>query len=71
MVDSTYMTPYLQRPIELGADVVVHSATKYLNGHGDVIAGFVVGKNKEFMDQVRFVGLKDMTGATLDLLNHT
>ena len=65
VVDSTYMTPYLQRPIELGADVIVHSATKYLNGHGDVIAGFVVGKNKEFMDQVRFVGLKDMTGATL------
>ena len=65
VVDNTYMTPYLQRPIELGADVVVHSATKYLNGHGDVIAGFVVGKNKEFMDQVRFVGLKDMTGATL------
>ncbi len=64
VVDNTYMTPYLQKPLSLGADVVVHSATKYLNGHGDVIAGFVVGK-KEFMDQVRFVGLKDMTGATL------
>ena len=64
VVDNTYMTPYLQKPLALGADVVVHSATKYLNGHGDVIAGFVVGK-KEFMDQVRFVGLKDMTGATL------
>jgi len=64
VVDNTYMTPYLQRPLSMGADVVVHSATKYLNGHGDVIAGFVVGK-KEFMDQVRFVGLKDMTGATL------
>ena len=64
VVDNTYMTPYLQRPLSLGADVVVHSATKYLNGHGDVIAGFVVGK-KDFMDQVRFVGLKDMTGATL------
>lgn len=64
VVDNTYMTPYLQRPLDLGADVVVHSATKYLNGHGDVIAGFVVGK-KEFIDQVRFVGVKDMTGSTL------
>ncbi len=64
VVDNTFMTPYLQRPIELGADVVVHSATKYLNGHGDVIAGFVVGK-KEFIDQVRFFGIKDMTGAVL------
>lgn len=63
-VDNTYCTPYLQQPLALGADVVVHSATKYLNGHGDVIAGFVVGK-KEFIDQVRFVGLKDMTGAVL------
>lgn len=62
MVDNTYMTPYLQRPIELGADIVVHSSTKYLNGHGDVIAGFVVG-NKEFIDQVRFIGVKDMTGS--------
>ena len=41
--DNTFATPFLQRPLELGADVVVHSATKYLNGHGDVIAGFVVG----------------------------
>ncbi len=64
IVDNTYMTPYLQRPIDLGADVIIHSATKYLNGHGDVIAGFVVGK-KEFIDQVRFVGVKDMTGSTL------
>lgn len=62
MVDNTYMTPYLQRPIELGADIVVHSSTKYLNGHGDVIAGFVVG-TKEFIDQVRLVGVKDMTGS--------
>lgn len=62
IVDNTYMTPYLQRPIELGADIVVHSATKYLNGHGDVIAGFVAG-TKEYIDQVRFVGVKDMTGS--------
>lgn len=47
IVDNTFMTPYLQRPLELGADVVVHSATKYLNGHGDVIAGFIAGKSKD------------------------
>ncbi|HLQ98309.1 MAG TPA: aminotransferase class I/II-fold pyridoxal phosphate-dependent enzyme [Candidatus Dormibacteraeota bacterium] len=43
IVDNTFMTPYLQKPIDLGADIVVHSATKYLNGHGDVVAGFVCG----------------------------
>ncbi|CEP50193.1 methionine gamma-lyase [[Clostridium] sordellii] len=64
MVDNTFCTPYIQRPLEWGADVVVHSATKYLNGHGDVIAGFVVGK-KEFIDQVRLFGVKDMTGSVL------
>ena len=64
MVDNTFSTPYTQRPIEMGADVVIHSATKFLNGHGDVIAGFVAGK-KEFIDAVRFFGIKDMTGATL------
>lgn len=64
VVDNTYCTPYLQRPIDLGADVVVHSATKYLNGHGDVIAGFAAGK-KEFIDLVRLVGIKDMTGSVL------
>lgn len=52
IVDNTFMTPYLQRPLALGADVVVHSATKYLNGHGDVIAGFVVGR-REVVDFVR------------------
>ena len=43
MVDNTYMTPYFQQPLSLGADVVVHSATKYLNGHGDTIGGVIVG----------------------------
>lgn len=62
--DNTFASPYLQRPLELGADVVVHSATKYLNGHGDVIAGFVIGK-ADFMQEVRFFGLKDMTGAVI------
>ncbi|WP_371367595.1 L-methionine gamma-lyase [Sporomusa rhizae] len=67
-VDNTFCTPYIQKPLELGADVVVYSATKYLNGHGDVIAGFAVGK-KEFIDQVKFFGLKDMTGAVLSPFN--
>ncbi len=64
MVDNTFATPFITRPIELGADVVVHSATKYLNGHGDVIAGFVCG-TKEYITQVRLVGVKDLTGACL------
>lgn len=64
IVDNTFCSPYLQRPLELGADVVVHSATKYLNGHGDVLAGFVCGK-ADFVQQVRLYGLKDMTGAVL------
>ncbi|MBW9146772.1 methionine gamma-lyase [Clostridium sp. CM027] len=64
MVDNTFSTPYIQRPLELGADVVVHSGTKFLNGHGDVIAGFVIG-SKVFIDEVRLFGVKDMTGACL------
>ncbi len=64
VVDNTYSSPVLTRPIELGADIVVHSATKYLGGHGDLIAGIAVG-NAEDMLQVRLVGLKDMTGAVL------
>lgn len=63
--DNTFASPALQNPLKLGADVVVHSATKYLNGHGDVVAGFVVGK-ADFIGEVRMFGLKDMTGAVLD-----
>lgn len=63
--DNTFASPALQNPLSLGADVVVHSATKYLNGHGDVVAGFVVGK-ADFITQVRLFGLKDMTGAVMD-----
>lgn len=62
--DNTFASPALQNPLSLGADVVVHSATKYLNGHGDVIAGFVVG-SAEFITRVKMFGLKDMTGSTL------
>ncbi|NLY19782.1 MAG: methionine gamma-lyase, partial [Tissierellia bacterium] len=64
IVDNTFCTPYLQRPLELGADAVVHSATKYLNGHGDVLAGFIVGST-EFMTEARLVGIKDMTGSNM------
>lgn len=64
MVDNTFCTPYIQRPLEFGADVVIHSGTKFLNGHGDVISGFVVGSG-EFIKNVRLFGVKDMTGASL------
>lgn len=68
VVDNTYATPVLTRPLALGADIVVHSATKYLGGHGDLLAGIAVG-NAEDMQAVRLVGLKDMTGAVLAPLN--
>ena len=64
MVDNTFSTPYINRPLEHGADIVVHSATKYLNGHGDVIAGFVAGK-ADYIKDVRLIGIKDLTGASL------
>ena len=64
VVDNTFATPFLQNPIKQGADLVVHSATKYLNGHGDVIAGFVAGKLDHIL-QIRLVGVKDMTGSVL------
>lgn len=64
VVDNTYATPYLTRPIDLGADIVLHSATKYLGGHGDVVAGLVVG-SAEQISEIRLVGMKDMTGAVM------
>jgi methionine-gamma-lyase len=64
IVDNTYCTPYLQRPIELEADMVVHSMTKYLGGHGDLLAGAVVGTAAD-MEQVLFYGVKDMTGSVI------
>ncbi|WP_141430774.1 PLP-dependent aspartate aminotransferase family protein [Bacillus sp. 03113] len=56
IVDNTFMSPCLQKPLELGADVVVHSATKYINGHGDVLAGFIIGKK----DVIQFMRKKLM-----------
>jgi len=64
IVDNTFATPVLQQPLSLGCDVVIHSATKFLNGHGDVIAGCACGK-ADFLADVRLFGLKDMTGAVL------
>ena len=67
-VDNTYATPLLTRPIELGADFVVHSATKYLGGHGDLVAGMVLGR-AEAIKEVRMVGVKDMTGSVMSPFN--
>ncbi|QOY62392.1 cystathionine gamma-synthase [Lysobacter sp. H21R4] len=62
VVDNTFSSPILQRPLELGADIVVHSATKYLNGHSDIVGGIVVvGANAELAEQVAF--LQNATGA--------
>lgn len=60
-VDNTFASPYLQNPLDLGADIVVHSATKYLGGHSDVIHGVVVTKNPELASQIRF--LQNAVGA--------
>ncbi|WP_066063459.1 methionine gamma-lyase [Neobacillus soli] len=61
VVDNTFCSPYLQTPLSLGCDVVIHSATKYICGHGDVVAGLVVGK-KEFMQEVSRTTQKDIGG---------
>ncbi|WJS95489.1 cystathionine gamma-synthase [Flavobacterium johnsoniae] len=62
-VDNTFATPYLQKPLDLGADIVMHSATKYLGGHSDVIAGALIVKDKELGEQLHFQQFA--TGATL------
>lgn len=62
VVDNTFCSPYLQNPLDLGANFVLHSATKYINGHGDVIAGILVGKEKEQMDIIRSTVQKDFGG---------
>lgn len=64
VVDNTYATPVLTRPLSLGADLVVHSATKYLGGHGDLVGGLVAGCADD-VSRVRLVGVKDMTGAVM------
>ncbi|MBQ9119493.1 MAG: PLP-dependent transferase [Lachnospiraceae bacterium] len=63
IVDNTFLSPYFQNPLKLGADIVVHSGTKYLGGHNDTLAGFVVSGTKEIAERVRF--LIKTTGAML------
>lgn len=63
VVDNTLLTPYFQRPLELGADIVVHSATKYLGGHNDVLAGLIVTKGEELSKEIAF--LHNSIGAVL------
>ena len=67
VVDNTFATPYLQQPLKLGADIVIHSATKYIGGHGDTVAGVVVGK-KDFIDELRAKIIRDL-GAIISPLN--
>jgi cystathionine beta-lyase len=62
-VDNTFASPALQKPLSLGADIVVHSATKYLGGHSDLIAGLVVTKEKELGEKIRFI--QNASGAIL------
>jgi methionine-gamma-lyase len=64
IVDNTFATPLLQKPIELGANIVVHSMTKYINGHGDIIAGCACGSAKD-IGEIKMVGIKDATGSVL------
>jgi len=54
VIDNTFATPYFQRPLELGVDVVVHSATKYIGGHGDVVAGVAVSKDSDYIMSLKF-----------------
>jgi cystathionine beta-lyase/cystathionine gamma-synthase len=63
VVDNTFMSPYFQRPIELGADIVIHSTTKYLNGHSDSIGGVVVLRRKDDAEQLQFI--QNAAGAIL------
>jgi len=63
MTDNTFMTPYLQRPLETGIDIVIHSATKYLGGHSDCLAGLVITDNRELAQEIRF--LQNGLGAVL------
>ena len=54
-VDNTFMSPYFQRPIELGADLVIHSTTKYLNGHSDVIGGVIISKDQDLGEKLHYI----------------
>lgn len=55
IVDNTFLTPYFQRPLDLGADIIVHSGTKYLGGHNDTLAGFLVVSSRELSEKLRYI----------------
>ena len=63
VVDNTFAPPPIQKPFECGADIVIHSATKYLNGHGDVIGGLIVAKREDWLKDLRRFGMSKLTGA--------
>lgn len=65
IVDNTFCSPYITKPLTLGVDIVVHSATKYINGHGDTIGGFVVS-SKEIIKKIKRPGTNNITGAIMD-----
>ncbi|MFW6119894.1 MAG: trans-sulfuration enzyme family protein [Petrotogales bacterium] len=62
VVDNTFATPYFQRPLEYGVDVVVHSATKYISGHGDVVAGIAISKDQEYIHNLKFGFMCELGG---------
>ena len=63
IVDNTFLTPYYQKPLDLGADLVIHSGTKFIGGHHDLLAGFIVGNDEEILQKLRRIHMS--TGATL------
>lgn len=63
VVDNTFATPYFQRPLQLGADVVVHSATKYLSGHGDVLGGIAISRDLDYLHRLKFDYMTEFGGA--------
>lgn len=62
VVDNTFATPYFQRPLDLGADIVLHSATKYICGHGDVVAGVVIAKDIDYIQKLKFDYMCELGG---------
>jgi cystathionine gamma-lyase len=67
VVDNTFMTPFNQRPFELGADIIVHSTTKYMNGHSDVIGGAVITQSDELHEKVAFI--QNSCGASMPAMD--
>ena len=55
IVDNTFLTPYLQQPLRLGADIVIHSGTKYLGGHNDTLAGFLIASDLKLIERLRYI----------------